>query len=432
MKKFSAFICLIAIFFGLNGVALADFKLRQQITLGVGNDSFTRESAVWVKGMRQRTESRFILADEQQRQMMEQMMPPIAEVLQCDLKQTLKINDRTKRYFIEPFYTSEDKPLPSVQPSTKTEIKRGGTVNWTYTLTDTGERRQMFGLTARRLKIKQLTETSKDSCGGESKMSMEEEGWYVYLIPENADCQIELPRGESGRGEKTCRDRLVMKGAYRYPGFMLEGTTKITDLLKNDTMISSVKTLELSKATLEMSLFDIPVGYTEVNSEMSLNSTGGMGNFPIGGMGSGGGNRQSNKKAVAIDFFSGNVSKINQDNLRRFIADKVSANGANATLITSQNEVSGGAYQNVIGVEIKSVKESGASKIGGLFGRVTGNEGASKIGQSEAEVIITLYAQDGKTIVATGTAKEKTDGKADDAVRAALEKALIQILPKLK
>lgn len=432
MKNLAAFICLTAIILGLNGVALADFKLRQQITINAGGSGFTRESAVWVKGMRQRSEGKIILEDEQQRQMMEQMMPPIAEVLQCDLKQTLKINDRTKRYFIEPFYVSEDKPLPSVQPSTTTEVKRGGTVNWTYTLTDTGERRQMFGLTARRLKIKQLTETSKDSCGGESKMSMEEEGWYVYLIPENADCQIELPRGESKKSEKTCRDRLVMKGAYRYPGFMLEGTTKITDLLKNDSMTTAVKTLELSKATLEMSLFDIPVGYTEVNSEMSLNSMGGIGNFPVGGMVSGGGNRQSNKKAVAIDFFSGNVSKINQDNLRRFIAEKVSANGANPTLITSQNEISGGAYQNVIGVEIKSVKESGASKIGGLFGRVTGNESASKIGQSEAEVVVTLYAQDGKTVVATGTAKEKADGKADDAARAAIEKALMQILPGLK
>ncbi len=71
----------------------------------------------------------------------------------------MKINDRTKRYLTTPFYETGDNTLPSVQPSTKTEKETGGTVNCIYTLTDTGERQQMFGLTARRLIVKQLAET---------------------------------------------------------------------------------------------------------------------------------------------------------------------------------------------------------------------------------------------------------------------------------
>lgn len=421
MEKVFSLISLFALSLTLASTAFADFKLRQQITMSARNESFTQERAIWVKGARERTENKF--TDER----MAQMMSQIAEVRQCDLRQSLKINDRTKRYLIEPFYETNDKPLPSVQPTTKTETVKG-TVNWTYTLTDTGERQQMFGLTARRLIVKQLAETSKDSCQGESKMSMTEEGWFVYLLPENADCMIDLPRGK-GRETTKCRDSLIMKGKIQYPGMMLEGTTKMIDLLKNDEFSTSVKTLELSKATLEMSLFEIPIGYTEVNSEQSLMS-GGMGNI-LGG-GSTNSNSQSNKKSVAIDFFSGNVSKINQPNLRQYVAQKVSANGANGILVSSQNDIASGAFQNVIGVEIKSVKESGASKIGGLFGKVTGNNEAAKLGKSEAEIIITLYDKDGKTVLASGTAKEKTDGKADDAVKAAIDKALAQILPKLK
>ena len=138
------------------------------------------------------------------------------------------------------------------------------------------------------------------------------------------------------------------------------------------------------------------------------------------------------KKSVAVDFFSGNVSKINQPNLRQYLLQKVSGGGVYGTLIMSQNDISSGAYTNVVGVEIKSVKESGASKIGGLFGKVTGNEDAAKLGKSEAEVVVTLYSGDGKTVVASGMAKEKVDGKADDAVKAAIDKALVQVLPKLK
>lgn len=425
MNKVLSLVSSIAVFLSLTSTAFADFKLRQQVTMGKDKDSFTQERAVWVKGVRERTENRFVTEDER----VAQMMPVVAEVRQCDLRQNLKINDRSKRYLIAPFYETVDKPLPSVQPSSKTETVKGGTVNWTFSITDTGERRQMFGLTARRLIIKQLAETSKDSCQGMSKMSMTDEGWYVFLIPETASCLIDLPRRKGSETTK-CRDKVIMKGVLKYPGMMLEGTSKMIDLLKNDEFISTVKTLELSKATLEMSLFDIPAGYSEVNSEQSLMSFG-LGNMN-GGLGSTDTKTKRSNKSVAIDFFSGNVSKINQNNLRQYLSQKVSASGTYSSLIASQNDISSGAFTNVIGVEIKNVKESGVSKIGGLFGKVTGNADAAKLGKSEAEIVITLYDKDGKTIIATATAKEKTDGKADDAVKAAIDKALSQVLPKLK
>ena len=100
-------------------------------------------------------------------------------------------------------------------------------------------------------------------------------------------------------------------------------------------------------------------------------------------------------------------------------------------MINSQTEAASGAFANIIGVEVRSAKESGAAKIGGLFGKVTGDSSASKLGTSEAEVVVTLYDKDGKTVIATGTAKEKVDGKADAAVRAAITKALSSVLPRL-
>lgn len=414
----------------------ADFKLRQQVTTGSGKDGFTQERAIWVKGARERRENKIVTDNPQ----MAAMMPVIAEVRQCDLRQTLKVNDRAKKYTIVPFADFEDKPLPSVRPSTTTETRTGGTLTSTYTLTDTGERRQMFGLNARHLIIKQTMESSKDSCGGESGTSITEDGWYVYLQPETAKCPVDLPRNE--RTERrpikpSCRDRYVTRGTPQNPGMMLEGTTTIADLIRKTEVTTSVKTLDLSKAALEMSLFEIPTGYSLADSEQSLMSinygdmTGGYPNQPTGAPTTPTAT-QSNRKSVAVNFFSGQVSKIDQPALRQYLAQQISAAGANGVVVASTGDAASGSYANVIGVEIKSVKESGAAKIGGLFGKVTGNTDAAKLGKSEAEIVITLYDKDGKTVVATGTAKEKTDGKADDAVRAAIDKALASVLPKLK
>jgi hypothetical protein len=146
----------------------------------------------------------------------------------------------------------------------------------------------------------------------------------------------------------------------------------------------------------------------------------------------GGSEKASNLKTVAIDFFSGNASKVNQDELRGYISSKLSSAGMSGFAVNSQADLLTGKFVNVIGVELKKIKESGAAKIGGLFGKVTGNDSAAKIGDSEAEIVITIYGKDGKTVVATATANEKVKGKPDDAVKAAIDKIIGGLLQKIK
>ena len=82
--------------------------------------------------------------------------------------------------------------------------------------------------------------------------------------------------------------------------------------------------------------------------------------------------------------------------------------------------------------EVKKAKESGASKVGGLFGKVTGTEDAAKLGKSTAEIVVTLYAADGKTIVASSPASVETKGSVTDAVKAAIDQVIDGILVKMK
>ncbi len=407
----------------LNQLAFADYKLRQKISVD-GQPLFDR--TVWVKGARDRTLMQFGGGDPA----MAAFMPaPIADIRQCDLRQNIKVNERAQKYLIMPFFDTKAKPLPSVPTTTKTEVMKGGTVTMTFRNTDTGERQEMFGFPAKHLIVKMTMETSKDSCQGASKFGFERDGWFVQLMPESADCSVPI-NGRGGRDE--CRDKAIMNGVYRDPGMLLQGTEKTFGADDKLQATMTYETLDVSKSLLDIALFEAPLGYTEVNSEQSL-SSGSMVNNMSGIINDPGGwpGPAKGKKAVGIDFFSGSVSKINQPELRQYVASRVSSNGQEGLLINSQTEAASGAFANIIGVEIRSAKESGAAKIGGLFGKVTGDTSSAKIGTSEAEVVVTLYDKDGKTVLATGSAKEKVDGKADAAVRAAINKALSGVLPKL-
>ncbi|HLA95400.1 MAG TPA: hypothetical protein VK612_06745, partial [Pyrinomonadaceae bacterium] len=141
-----------------------DFKMRQKMTAA----GRTTESAIMIKGSRERTET---------------MAAGVKSVtiLQCDLKQLVKINDLEKKYMIEPFGTDAPAVAPTkTTTTTKVKTQQGGTVTQTVELIDTGERRQFFGYTARRIKTVTSIEPSPDACE-KDPMRLETDGWYIDL-----------------------------------------------------------------------------------------------------------------------------------------------------------------------------------------------------------------------------------------------------------
>ena len=95
-------------------------------------------------------------------------------------------------------------------------------------------------------------------------------------------------------------------------------------------------------------------------------------------------------------------------------------------------KLAGGTFEYVIGVEIKKIKESGAAKIGGLFGKVTGSDDSAKLGNSQAEIVVSIYGKDGKTVVASSPASVDVKGKGNDAVKAAIDQVIGSLLAKIK
>lgn len=403
--------------------AFADYKITQKVTIETGMGT---ETTIYAKGVRERRESKMVFDDPQMAAMMSKagMGATPTVITQCDEKQNVSLNDGKKLYFIDYYDYSGLKPEQRQKiPPQKLIIK--GTMTVESAVTDSGKRQQMFGLTAKWLKFISSIDVSADSCNGKASMRLEQEGWFVDLMLSKDNCIVPMTTGEKGG----CRPKIVVKSAQN-PGFFLEGTTK---QFAEGKLASTMKleTLALTKATLDQSLFEIPTGYSEVDSLSELMK--GITNIDTSAKTVfGDSEKSSSVKTIAIDFFSGKASKINQDEIRGYISQQVTSAGFSGRPVSSQSEITGGAFANVIGVEIKNIKESGASKVGGLFGKVTGNSDAAKLGSSSAEVVVTIYGKDGKTVVAASPASAEVKGTSSDAVKAAINKVLTDLLGKLK
>lgn len=392
----------------------ADIKVTQRVTMS--GQKF--ESTKMIKGSRERTEQKMETDNPQAAA----YFPQIATITQCDLKRTIRLNDRKQLYMVEPFQTSTDTPAPrpAAAPSTTTTTRRGGTMTMTYTVKDTGERKTMFGMQARHLIITQEMESSADSCNGPSKTKMEYDGWYVDFTAEfncpNATPQIPA-RPETSKPD--CIDRIVFKGggAARL-GFLLDGTMKMFGADGSVTMTQTTETLELSRSPLDTALFDIPASYRETTSSRDLYAVSmpsmkdimaGNDNVPSTKPVSAG--KTAKSIGVNISGASANQAEIDQ-----YVRSRIMSRGLRPV---------SGSGDYTLNIQFNKIKESTAGKIGGIFGKVTGVPGTS--GKVDIDMTATLSG------AGTGEAKVKNkfDGPLTDALRAAIDQAVDQLLDKV-
>jgi hypothetical protein len=89
-----------------------DFKIRQKMTMG----GRTMESAVMIKGARERTES-------------DNMGIKSVTIMECDLKRTIMISDIEKKYYIQPMAMNSAPVAPSTATTTtRTKTKKAGSL----------------------------------------------------------------------------------------------------------------------------------------------------------------------------------------------------------------------------------------------------------------------------------------------------------------
>jgi hypothetical protein len=411
----------------MSTAVFADVLVKQRVTMG----GMKMQSTKMIKGSRERTEQKSEFDDPAA----SALYPQIATITQCDLKRKVQLSERKKLYVVEPMQTVSEptaRGAVAAEPQPSGPTKKGGTVTVTSNGRDTGERKMMFGMQARHIITTMEMVSSADSCNGPSQMKMETDGWYVDFSAD-FNCPIKQPPQAPGNmmnRKPDCQDRYVSKATGIVdPGFLLEGTMKMFGSDGSVQMQQTTETLELSKAPLDQAFFEIPAGYVETRDSQDLykisrsdysaaaQARKDAGVSPTAGVPTVGNPMGMGGKSVGINFLFASVGLSEQAEIQAYVQGKIAEKGL-------RPKAGPGDYN--LKFDFRQVKESTGSKIGGLFSKATGVGGSA--GSVSIEMVATL------TGAGSGEAKVKNkfDGPLSNAVKAAVDEALAQLLPTIR
>src|SRR5687768_17025211 len=239
-----AIACLIT----LTGIASADTKVKSRQTSG----GQTYENTSYIKGKRQRSETN---------------NGQMIILQQCDLRRNIQMMPDAQAYIIQPYDDASNTSSTSTgrtntQPGATT---KGGVVTSTVTTKDTGERKQMFGYTARHIITTMVMESSPEACS-QVKNKMQIDGWYV-----DAEFALECDSGVTYRPYTPpqsggCQDRYVTKQVgVAKKGYPVWEKMTMFDPNGAESFSTITEVVEFSHASLDASLFEVPAGYRQVS-----------------------------------------------------------------------------------------------------------------------------------------------------------------------
>jgi hypothetical protein len=256
-------LCLASVLFYLAANARADLRVRLR---SVTNGKNVNETLLYFKGARQRNDLASIEGGKRK--------PLGAIIFQCDRNSYVWLDEKERAYWRSP-YESPDLlsllPENPLWPSPLDEQKpSGGTLKETYTLADTGERREIYGYTARRIRATRAWDAAP-ACR-QTPLRQETDGWYIDLLYGFA-CSPNLS-GTHQRGanyaDTACLERYRQRrytftrqqnGTARL-GFPVRETIKTYDD-KGKVTITNWEVTEFSETELDTALFDAPAKYKE-------------------------------------------------------------------------------------------------------------------------------------------------------------------------
>jgi hypothetical protein len=232
----------------VSGIASADTKVKSRQTSG----GQTYENTSYIKGKRQRSETSG-----------GQMIDDCSSVT-CDATSSSCRGQSLHHPAVRRPTTSNTTTTHTTTPTQPGVVTKGGVVTSTVTTKDTGERKQMFGYTARHIITTMSMESSPDACS-KTNMKMEIDGWYIdaaFALDCDSNRQYTAYRPQASGG---CRDRYETK-TDRHRAKRISSLEKMTMLGPNGAPSFSTITevVDISQATLDASLFDIPSDYRQV------------------------------------------------------------------------------------------------------------------------------------------------------------------------
>src|SRR5215813_12121255 len=201
-------------------------------------------------------------------------------IRQCDLHRTLTVQDSTKAFLVRPDIedspNSKDLKEKSKNPEAPTPqtAQAGGTLTYTSTVKDTGERKQILGYNAKHLKMTIVAEPGPNSCSS-TKQTYDIDGWYIDFKTVPGACQSFSPvPSSSGSSSDSasggCQDKILFKqsGSVK-PGYPVQETMTIQNDKNPPTTITTEVT-QIEKTPLAPELFGVPADYNQVSTVAEL------------------------------------------------------------------------------------------------------------------------------------------------------------------
>lgn len=414
------------------------YKFRQ-VTNMMG---MKMETTIYVKGMRKRTEPG---------SMMGMPASPIT-IEQCDLQRTIKINDKKKLYYIEPFAKDDEeiidedvKTVPKTKtPPKPTTTQKGGIIYISYSITDTGERKKMYGFNARHVWTSNKMVPSPESCTMKDSLLIKTDGWYIDLPQFN--CPVNYKRynnpQQTDRQKPECTDKFVTrrrgKGKLGFP--LIETTTIIMGDGKKSTsqFETNLETLELTTAKLDSMLFEIPIGYTETKNEQDLQDKLDI-NDIMNQYKKNNNNNDNDKPAANDPKGEGKIrigvlvptgdEQVNAADLQQYLAGILISGTVEAVAVSSEEEAKNAQCDYSLATTFVRVKSG--SKVGGLLKAVkNADPNAASSFTIEANMLLKSLV-DG-SVKAQPKIDGKFEGKIDDAAKKAMDDGSRQVLRAIK
>lgn len=421
----------------VNTADAQQYKLRQSTSVS----GMKSESTIYVKGMRKRTEGGGFMGAA---------ASPVT-IEQCDLQRTIKINDKKKLYYIEPFSKQEEevidedaKPVAvksKPAPADKTKDKTGGVIYMYQSITDTGERKKMYGFTARHVWSTQKIKPSADACMMKDSMIIKTDGWYIDLPQFN--CPVRSYSGAAVKGgqyQPDCKDRFVTrrsgKGRMGFP--LVETKTMImgNGAAKTSEFATSLETLEFSTMKLDSMLFEIPIGYQETKNEEDLQEK-----MDVNALMKQYGYDKADKPAavdpdspkkegmtrIAVLAPTGDES-LQAEALQKHLTAALTNDKTEAIVVGSEEEAKNYNCDLLLTTEFTKVKQ--ASKVGSLLKAIK-NTDPSATSSFTIEATLKLVNVADGSVRSEEKVSGKYDGKADDAAMKALDKGCSKLLKEI-
>lgn len=413
--------------------AQQQYKLKQTTSM-MGMKS---ESTIYVKGMRKRTEGGGMMGQTN-----------LVTIEQCDKQRTITINDKKKMYCIEPFAAPPEEIDEDAKPAVKPKpqpvtTKTGGIIHTYYSIVDTGERKKMYGFTARHIWTTQKMKPTPDACMMKDSMVIKTDGWYIDLPEFNCPVHYTAPpQTRTAAPQKPdCKDKFVNhrsgKGKLGFP--LIEKRTMIMGgQVSTSEFVTDLETLELTTGKLDSMLFEIPPGYTQVQDCAELQDKMDM-NEMIKGMTDKYKNEAQNNKPVSEQKAAGMMrigvmqpkadEQLQGAGLQQHLVGILQGDKVEAVAVTDEQDARKQNCDYLLNTDF--VKFKAASKVGGLLKAIkNADPNAASSFNIEANLVLTSLA-DG-SVRTEQNVSGKYEGKADEAANKALDEGGRLVLKALK